>query len=61
RPVSGQLAVPTQGYRAPTDVQSVIGGQVFTGVNGPAASAPPAAVRALPGATTAVAAPGFKL
>ena len=62
RPVSGQLAVPTQGYRAPTDLQSVIGGQVFTGVSGPAASVPPpGAARALPGATTAVAAPGFKL
>ena len=62
RPVSGQLAVPTQGYRAPTDFQQVIGGQVFTGVSGPAASVPPpGAARALPGATTAVAAPGFKL
>jgi pilus assembly protein CpaC len=61
RPVSGQLAVPTQGYRAPTDLQQVIGGNVFTGVNGPAAATPPAAARALPGATTAVAAPGFKL
>jgi len=61
RPVSGQLAVPTQGFRAPTDLQQVIGGQVFTGVNGPAAATPPTAARALPGATTAVAAPGFKL
>jgi pilus assembly protein CpaC len=61
RPVSGQLAVPTQGYRAPTDLQQVIGGNVFTGVNGPAAATPAAAARALPGATTAVAAPGFKL
>jgi pilus assembly protein CpaC len=62
RPVSGQLAVPNQGYRAPTDFQQVIGGQVFTGVNGPAANVPPAgAARALPGATTAIAAPGFKL
>jgi pilus assembly protein CpaC len=61
RPVSGQLAVPTQGYRAPTDVQSFIGGQVFTGVNGPAATVPPTAARALPGAAGAVAAPGFKL
>jgi pilus assembly protein CpaC len=62
RPVSGQLAAPTQGYRAPTDFQQVIGGQVFTGVSGPAASVPPpGAARALPGATTAVAAPGFKL
>ena len=60
RPVSGQLAVPTQGYRAPTDVQSFIGGQVFIGVNGPAAASPPPPA-AVPGAAGAAAAPGFKL
>ena len=59
RPVSGQLAVPTQGYRAPTDAQQILGGQVFTGVSGPAASAPPVAAIAGPGGS--VAAPGFKL
>ena len=55
RPVSGQLALPTDGYRAPTDVQQVLGGQVYSGVSGAAATP------ALPTATTAVAAPGFKL
>ena len=52
RPSSGQLAVPTQGYRAPTDAQQILGGQVFSGVSGAAAAAPPQA---------AIAAPGFKL
>ncbi|MFL6721716.1 MAG: type II and III secretion system protein family protein [Sphingomonas sp.] len=56
RPVSGQLAVPTQGYRAPTDVQQVLGGQVFSGVSGRAATVPPTAVLAAPPA-----APGFRL
>jgi pilus assembly protein CpaC len=59
RPVSGQLAVPTQGYRAPTDAQMIGNGQVFTGVSGPAALAPPTAAVARPGAS--VAGPGFKL
>jgi pilus assembly protein CpaC len=61
RPVSGQLAVPTQGYRAPTDAQMVLGGQVFQGVSGPAAAAPPVAAVAIPGPAGSVAAPGFKL
>jgi pilus assembly protein CpaC len=61
RPVSGQLAVPTQGYRAPTDAQMVLGGQVFQGVSGPAAAAPPVAAVAVPGPAGPVAAPGFKL
>ena len=34
RPVSGPLASPTNGYRAPTDVQQVLEGQTFKGVNG---------------------------
>lgn len=55
RPVSGHLALPTDGYRAPTDVQQVLGGQIYSGVSGAAATP------ALPTATTAVAAPGFKL
>jgi pilus assembly protein CpaC len=58
RPVSGQLADPTQGYRAPTDAQQMLGGQVFTGVSGRAAAEPPAARAASAGP---VAAPGFKL
>jgi pilus assembly protein CpaC len=61
RPVSGQLAVPTQGYRAPNDAQMILGGQVFSGVSGPAAAAPPVAAVAVPGPAGPVAAPGFKL
>jgi len=60
RPVSNQLAVPTQGYRAPTDAQMILGGQTFTGVSGPAAAAPPVAAVA-PASNGPVAAPGFKL
>ncbi|MEP7316504.1 MAG: secretion system protein, partial [Sphingomicrobium sp.] len=54
RPVSGQLATPVDGYRAPTDAQRVFGGQTFKGVSAPAAS--PVAV-----APAASAAPGFKM
>jgi pilus assembly protein CpaC len=59
RPVSNQLAVPTQGYRAPTDGEMVLGGQVFSGARGPAAANPPVAAVAPAGGP--VAAPGFKL
>jgi pilus assembly protein CpaC len=58
RPVSGQLATPTSGYRATTDVEQVIEGQTFKGVSGSPARVPVAAP-AIGGA--AVAAPGFKL
>jgi pilus assembly protein CpaC len=61
RPVSGQLADPTQGYRAPNDAQMVLGGQTFTGVSGRAAAEPPAARVAAPVVGGSVAAPGFKL
>jgi pilus assembly protein CpaC len=60
RPVSGQLADPSQGYRAPTDGQMILGGQTFGGVSGPA-GADPAARAAVPVAGGPVAAPGFKL
>ena len=60
RPTSGKLALPTTGYRAPTDVQLNLEGQTFKGVSGtvapPAASAP-----GIGGAASAAAAPGFKL
>ena len=58
RPVSGQLAAPTIGYRATTDAEQVLDGQTFKGVSGPAARAP-APAPAITGA--AAAAPGFKL
>jgi pilus assembly protein CpaC len=60
RPVSNQLASPTDGYRAPSDVQQWIGGQTFmgrTGVREPVAVPATAA----PAAGGSVAAPGFKL
>ena len=62
RPVSNQIALPTDGYRAPTDAHQMLMGQTFKGVNGPAA-VPPAGgpAPAFTGATGAVAAPGFKL
>ncbi len=55
RPVSGQLAMPTDGYRAPNAGQLVFGGKSYTGRSGPAA----APVVAAP--IGAAAAPGFKL
>jgi len=73
RPVSGQLAVPTDGYRAPDDLQRDIGGQTFRGISGsrePTAVPAPGSVAApgvapVTGSAAAtggtVAAPGFKL
>ncbi|MEO8453791.1 MAG: type II and III secretion system protein family protein [Sphingomicrobium sp.] len=58
RPVSGPLASPTNGYRATTDVQQVLEGQTFKGVNGSPARLP-APGPAIVGGTAA--APGFKL
>ena len=60
RPVSNQLASPTDGYRTPTDAQRVFLGQSYTGQSGPA-SVPVAPAPGLGGAAAAVAAPGFKL
>ena len=58
RPTSGQLALPTDGYRTPTDVERVWEGQTFTGRSGP----PAATVVGTPTAAAPVAAtPGFKL
>jgi pilus assembly protein CpaC len=60
RPTSGQLALPTNGYRAPTDPQMMLEGQTFKGVSGsPAPTAAPAP--AITGSSAAAAAPGFKL
>jgi pilus assembly protein CpaC len=59
RPTSGQLALPTDGYRAPTDVQRVIEGQSYTGRSGPPAAAAVGAPTAA--APVAAANPGFKL
>ena len=51
RPVSGQLALPTNGYRSPSTGQMVVGGQSYMGRSAPATAAPAAPA----------AAPGFKL
>ena len=60
RPTSGRLALPTEGYRAPTDVQLNLEGQTFTGVSG-SASAPAATAPGMTGTASTTAAPGFKL
>jgi pilus assembly protein CpaC len=60
RPVSGQLALPTNGYRSPTLAQQVVEGQSFVGVSG--TSSPAAPVPAITGGSAAAtASPGFKL
>jgi pilus assembly protein CpaC len=61
RPVSNQIAIPTQGYRAPTDVQQMLMGRVFTGDSGPAGNVPATAVPAPAGPAGPAPAPGFKL
>ena len=58
RPVSGQLALPTNGYRAPSDTQMMIEGQSYVGQSGPR-PAPVAPAPVFGGG--AAAAPGFKL
>ena len=60
RPVSGQLASPTNGYRAPTDAERNLEGSLFKGVSGPAARVP-APAHGIDGGTAAAAAPEFKL
>jgi pilus assembly protein CpaC len=59
RPVSGQLALPTDGYRAPSDPQRIIEGKTFTGVSG--ARATPTSPAPAIGGTAAAVSPGFKL
>jgi len=61
RPVSGQLATPTAGYRAPSDAERVWEGQTFKGVSGPRAQVPAPAPGLATGAGATAAAPGFKL
>jgi pilus assembly protein CpaC len=59
RPVSEQLALPGDGYRAPTDPERVFEGQSFKGVSGrPVTSVTPAPSI---GGTAAAVTPGFKL
>jgi pilus assembly protein CpaC len=60
RPVSGRMALPTDGYRAPADGTRVWEGQSWQSQGRPAAQAP-APVPAFGGAAATTAAPGFKL
>ena len=60
RPTSGRLAMPNDGYRAPSDGQRVWEGQSY-GTQGRPAAAIPAPGPAFGGAAAATAAPGFKL
>jgi len=63
RPVSNQLSLPTNGYRAPTSGQQILEGQTYTGVSGaaPAPAGPAPAITGSAAATAAPASPGFKL
>jgi pilus assembly protein CpaC len=65
RPISGQLASPTDGYRAPSDPEINLEGKLFRGVSGPRpapGSAPvPGMSVSTSGAAAATANPGFKL
>ena len=60
RPTSGRLALPIDGYRAPSDGERIWNGQTYSSQGRPAAvrSAP---APAFGGAAAATAAPGFKL
>ncbi len=60
RPVSGRMALPTDGYRAPTAGEQTWLGQNFMGVSGRAPVAP-APAPAIGGTAATAAAPGFKL
>jgi pilus assembly protein CpaC len=59
RPTSGQLALPTTGYRAPSDPEQVLEGQIY-GRSSPR-QVPVAPAPAVSGGAAAAAAPGFKL
>jgi len=65
KPSSNRLALPSDGYRAPTDAEQILEGQTFKGVSGPAPApagpAPAIGSAVSSGAPAASAAPGFKL
>jgi len=60
RPVSGRLALPTDGYRAPSDGERFWNGQSYSSQGRPAAALPGPGP-AFGGAAATAAAPGFKL
>lgn len=61
RPVSGRLALPTDGYRAPSDARRVWEGQSYDSNVVPSAQAPSPAPAFGGAGAAAAAAPGFKL
>jgi pilus assembly protein CpaC len=64
KPTSDRLALPADGYRAPTDAEQVLEGQTFKGVSGPRplpVGPAPAIGSAATSGAPAAAAPGFKL
>ncbi|HET7817188.1 MAG TPA: type II and III secretion system protein family protein [Sphingomicrobium sp.] len=61
RPVSHQLALPTDGYRAPSDAVRNWEGQTYSSQGRPAAPAPAPAPAFGTAGSSAAAAPGFKL
>ncbi len=60
KPVSERLALPTDGYRAPSDATRIWEGQSYQSQGRPAAAAP-APAPAFGGAAAVAASPGFKL
>ena len=60
KPVSERLALPTDGYRAPSDATRIWEGQSYQSQGRPAAAAP-APAPAFGGAAAVAATPGFKL
>ncbi len=60
RPVSGRMALPTDGYRAPTDAERMLVGQNYMGASG-AAATETGRIAAPASAAAPAAAPGFTL
>ncbi|HEX6784109.1 MAG TPA: type II and III secretion system protein family protein [Sphingomicrobium sp.] len=60
RPTSTPAALPTNGYRAPTDPEQILLGQTHTGVSGPAGLVPSAVSATVPANAAVAPAPGFR-
>jgi len=60
RPISGRMATPIDGWRAPTDAERQLEGQLYKGVSGAPARIP-APAPGMAGGAAATATPGFKL
>ncbi|WP_265563345.1 type II and III secretion system protein family protein [Sphingomicrobium arenosum] len=61
KPVSGQLPLPTDGYRHPNDAERILEGQTYVGVSGPQGVVPTARLGGAQPAAAAPAQPGFSL